>query len=76
MLTVGHTDPRGSDAYDADLSLRRAEAVAAALAALGRAGTIETLGQGESAPFAPDDPTRYSEEELYTFDRRVAYRLP
>ena len=76
VVIVGHTDPRGSDAYNAGLSLRRANAVAAALAALGYAGTIETLGQGESEPFAPDDPAKYSEDELYAFDRRVEYRLP
>ena len=76
IVIVGHTDPQGSDAYNADLSLRRANRVAGALADLGYAGVIETVGLGKSTPFAPDDPSKYSTEELYAFDRRVEYRLP
>lgn len=32
---------------------------------------ISTFGHGESEPFVPDDPTRYSEEEIHQMSRRV-----
>lgn len=72
---VGHTDPRGSDAYNFDLSYRRAESVAAYLTQLGYAGQIEVFGLGESDPFIPDDPAKYSVDERLAFDRRVEYRF-
>lgn len=52
-ITVkGHTDRLGSEAYNADLSLRRADAVKSYLVESADipAGKIETLGLGESAP--------------------------
>jgi outer membrane protein OmpA-like peptidoglycan-associated protein len=53
---VGHTDSRGTDAYNDRLSLRRAESVARALrAALGPAApALETEGRGERRPVAPN----------------------
>lgn len=72
---IGHTDPRGGDAYNLGLSLARAEAVKAYLLANGYKGVIEVAGMGERAPFVPDDPAKYSEEERYAFDRRVEYQL-
>ena len=48
---VGHTDNVGSAAYNEDLSLRRASAVATVLSAEGVvASRISTLGLGESRP--------------------------
>ena len=75
VVIVGHTDPRGSDAYNDDLSFRRAEAVKSYLAQLGYTGLIDAEGRGKSEPFAPDDPTKYSQDELYAFDRRVEYKI-
>jgi OOP family OmpA-OmpF porin len=50
---VGHTDSKGSDAFNQDLSERRAEAVRAYLARkLGDAYTYETEGRGEKEPIA------------------------
>jgi outer membrane protein OmpA-like peptidoglycan-associated protein len=53
---VGHTDSKGSDAYNDRLSRRRAESVARALrAALGAsAPELDTEGRGESEPVAPN----------------------
>jgi OOP family OmpA-OmpF porin len=53
---VGHTDSKGSDAYNDRLSRRRAESVARALrAALGAdAPGLDTEGRGESEPVAPN----------------------
>ena len=52
----GHTDARGSDGYNVDLSNRRADAVTARLVALGvEPDRIEARGLGESRPVT-DDP--------------------
>lgn len=75
VTIIGHTDPRGGDDYNIDLSRRRAEAVKAYLVQLGYKGDIETIAKGKSEPFTPDDPNRYGQEELYAFDRRVEYKV-
>lgn len=52
----GHTDSRGSDAYNQKLSQKRAEAVVAYLVAAGiDAERLLPIGYGESAPVAPND---------------------
>jgi outer membrane protein OmpA-like peptidoglycan-associated protein len=68
---IGHTDPRGSDEFNQDLSERRAEAVAGFLKSKGYKGKIATSGRGRKERFQADDPGRYSEEQLYQLDRRV-----
>lgn len=51
---TGHTDRSGSDAYNDGLSLRRANAVAAALTQAGLAGgSAMVAGKGESEPRVP-----------------------
>jgi OOP family OmpA-OmpF porin len=53
MITVGHTDSVGSDAYNQKLSLRRAEAVKAHLVSKGvDASRVYTEGKGETQPVA------------------------
>ncbi|HEY0064248.1 MAG TPA: OmpA family protein [Telluria sp.] len=53
MVTVGHTDAKGSDQYNQKLSLRRAEAVKAYLVSKGIEDTrVYTEGKGESQPVA------------------------
>ena len=53
VLIEGHTDDRGSDAYNENLSRRRAEAVANALAAMGvPSPRVTAVGYGESYPVA------------------------
>src|SRR4029079_10632675 len=71
---IGHTDPRGDDAYNLDLSGRRAATVQGYLAKLGYAGKVEVVAKGESEPFTPDDASKYTEDEIFAFDRRVEYR--
>ena len=53
MVTVGHTDSVGSDAYNQKLSLRRADAVKAYLVSRGiDASRVYTEGKGETQPDA------------------------
>lgn len=52
----GHTDSTGDDAYNTELSRRRAQAVADALAARSIPATrIEVVGRGEGFPVATND---------------------
>ena len=52
----GHTDSRASEAYNQALSLRRAEAVRAALEARGVGGSVAgVFGAGETQPAVPND---------------------
>ena len=53
---VGHTDSIGSDAYNRDLSLQRADAVVGYLVSRGVPGDrLRTEGRGESEPRATND---------------------
>jgi OOP family OmpA-OmpF porin len=53
---VGHTDSTGSDAFNRDLSLRRAEAVADYLVSRGVSRSALTpVGRGEAMPIATND---------------------
>lgn len=53
ILIEGHTDADGADAYNEDLSERRAKAVARSLVAQGvQAGRTTTMGYGEAQPVA------------------------
>jgi len=56
VLIVGHTDSVGTDAYNLDLSQRRAQAASAYLQSLGvPAARLRTVGKGESEPIQPND---------------------
>lgn len=56
VIIEGHTDSRGSDAYNEALSQRRAQAVSAALAAHGiDRGRVEAVGRGKTLPVASND---------------------
>lgn len=54
VAIVGHTDAKGTDAYNQDLSLRRANAVRDALAVKAPGITYEVSGKGASEPIAPN----------------------
>lgn len=58
LLIEGHTDSRGSDEYNLDLSSRRANAVASALSQRGiDRNRVNAQGLGESYPVASNDTT-------------------
>lgn len=74
IVVEGHTDAKGSDAYNEALSERRAASVAAFLS--GEEGfpptAIETLGLGESRPAAPNEtPEGQDDPEGRQLNRRV-----
>jgi outer membrane protein OmpA-like peptidoglycan-associated protein len=56
IMVAGHTDGDGSEAFNQDLSVRRAESVRNALVAQGvSAARITTMGFGESQPIADNN---------------------
>lgn len=55
ISVIGHTDSRGSDEYNQALSERRAQTVAAIIAARYPDAKIDVQGMGESAPIASND---------------------
>jgi outer membrane protein OmpA-like peptidoglycan-associated protein len=56
LLIVGHTDSKGDDSYNENLSLRRANSAASFLANEGVPRTrVSTSGRGESEPVATND---------------------
>jgi outer membrane protein OmpA-like peptidoglycan-associated protein len=56
VMIEGHTDSRGSDEYNAELSRRRAGAVQDALASRGiDRNRVEAVGKGEAFPVASND---------------------
>ncbi|WP_298983731.1 OmpA family protein [uncultured Roseibium sp.] len=73
IRVVGHTDPAGSDPYNLDLSLRRAQAIREALLNTGYSGRIDVDGKGEAQPFRFDDPSLYSEDLRNQAHRRVEF---
>ncbi len=71
LLIEGHTDAKGSDAYNLKLSKQRASSVRAYLIESGIAGTrIETTGMGESQPVASNET-----EEGRAENRRVEFKV-
>ena len=71
ITIVGHTDPRGSEAYNLELSRQRAEAVAWYLLDQGFEGQIDLVAAGKTERFPIDDPSAYTQEERWQMDRRV-----
>ena len=56
VMIEGHTDARGSDDYNQELSQRRAQAVVDGLAFRGiDRGRVEAVGRGEALPVASND---------------------
>jgi outer membrane protein OmpA-like peptidoglycan-associated protein len=56
IMVAGHTDSDGAEAFNQDLSVRRAESVRTALVAQGVSATrINTMGFGETQPIADNN---------------------
>lgn len=71
VFVAGHTDNRGSEPYNHDLSVRRAETVSQALFTIG-VGEISLwrVGFGEAVPLVPNDTA-----EHMASNRRVEFLL-
>ena len=71
VIVVGHTDSRGSDEYNIELSLQRAEAVKTWLTDRGIDGArLTVVGKGESEPIADN-----STGEGQRLNRRIQFFL-
>lgn len=71
---VGHTDSKGSDAYNQALSERRAASVERWLAGAGVTSAMETEGKGETEPLAPNQHADGSDDaEGRQKNRRVEF---
>ena len=67
----GHTDEQGDDAYNLDLSNRRAAAVVAYLVGKGVAAErLESHGYGETQPIDPAHT-----QAAYVKNRRVVFQI-
>jgi len=75
VVLVGHTDTKGSEAYNQRLSERRAATMKEYLAAQGVDLNVTTQGKGESVPPVLSDPERYTREERDALARRVEFQL-
>lgn len=76
VTITGHTDDQGGDAYNQDLSLRRARAVADRVGPVTQAAgiTVDVAGKGEGEPLVPgttQDGTAIPENQAR--NRRVAF---
>jgi OmpA-OmpF porin, OOP family len=72
----GHTDAKGSDAYNLDLSRRRAQTVADALARRGVHATLVVTGFGESQPIAANELHGKDNPGGRQLNRRVEIIIP
>ncbi|NQU42136.1 tetratricopeptide repeat protein [bacterium] len=72
LIIEGHTDRRGADDYNEELSRKRAETILGYLAEQGiDTGRFETKGYGERQPVCRDET-----EEAWRLNRRVVVRRP
>lgn len=72
----GHTDSIGDDAYNQDLSERRAAAVIAALTQRKVAATLSGEGYGESVPVAANEVDGHDNPAGRQLNRRVEIFIP
>jgi outer membrane protein OmpA-like peptidoglycan-associated protein len=74
IVLVGHTDVRGTEQFNAQLSRERAEAVASLLRERGIDAKVETIGKGSTQPMRITDTSGLSQEDIYALNRRVEWR--
>ncbi|HEX9597643.1 MAG TPA: OmpA family protein [Anaerolineales bacterium] len=76
VLIEGHTDSRGTDAYNLRLSDRRANAVKQYLVSRGvDAGRLDTVGKGESEPVADNMKNGRDNPEGRAMNRRAELKV-
>jgi hypothetical protein len=71
LFVAGHTDGRGSEQYNLDLSIRRAEAIARAIKQEGPGSAlIWRVGFGKAIPIRPN-----TTEQNMSYNRRVEFLI-
>jgi len=70
ILTEGHTDERGTEAYNMGLGMRRADAVVKFLSNYGVKNRMEKVSLGEENPKSGGHT-----EEAYAQNRRAAFKV-
>jgi outer membrane protein OmpA-like peptidoglycan-associated protein len=76
VALIGHTDPKGGDQYNLDLSRRRAAAFKKFLVDNGYpAANIETDGKGKGQPLQVENQGSYTQEEFFQMLRRVELKF-
>jgi outer membrane protein OmpA-like peptidoglycan-associated protein len=76
VALVGHTDPKGGDQYNLELSRRRAAAFKKFLVDNGYpAANIETDGKGKSQPLQIENQGSYTQDEFFQMLRRVELKF-
>lgn len=76
ITVIGHTDPKGTENYNCQLSRGRAMALKDYLVNAGiNSGIIDTIGKGETEPFEIYDPSVYSQDEIDQIHRRVEFSI-
>ena len=71
IILSAHTDERGTDAYNQELSERRGEAVRRFLRGRGVTQPIDVKAMGESQPLDLFEPESYPQEAVWRMNRRV-----
>jgi outer membrane protein OmpA-like peptidoglycan-associated protein len=74
VVLVGHTDVRGSEQINMQLSRERADTVANLLKENGIEAKIETVGKGSTDPMHLTDTSGLSQDDIYALNRRVEWR--
>jgi outer membrane protein OmpA-like peptidoglycan-associated protein len=73
ITLIGHTDRVASDAYNCELSKKRANALKQYLVEKGvSTNRIAAIGKGKREPYDPYDPS-YTQDEIDQFNRRVEF---
>jgi len=70
ILTEGHTDERGTEAYNMGLGMRRADAVVKFLVNYGVTNRMDKVSLGEESPKVAGHT-----EEAYAQNRRAAFKV-
>jgi outer membrane protein OmpA-like peptidoglycan-associated protein len=73
ITVTGHTDHVGGDAFNKDLSRKRAAAVAAFLKAQNISANIVTIGKGFDEPWKLSEGTTYTQAKIDELNRRVEF---
>src|SRR5262249_13364435 len=73
ITVVGHTDHVGSEAYNLDLSKRRATTIAILLKDKGITARITAVGKGFLEPWKLSEGATYDQSEIDKLNRRVEF---